>query len=207
LSCNLQLHLESICDWPNYWSVQSLPRHPTSSVSCHELLTWRKKRDRVSSCKLRLHFESVCGSPCLFGRLILRQRNAHGVSIETESCCAICNLQLHFESICDWPNYWPVQSLPRHPTSSVSCHELLTWRKKWDRVSSCKLQLHFESVCDGPCLFGRPILRQRIAHGVLIETESCRAIYNCTLMRVSVTGPTTGLSNPCLDTQRLLCLV
>jgi hypothetical protein len=23
---------------------------------------------------------------------------------------------------------------------------------------------------------------------------------------VSVTGPTTGLSNPCLDTQRLLCL-
>ena len=45
-----------------------------------------------------------------------------------------------------------------------------------------------------------------MAHGVLIETESCRATYNCTL-RVSVTGPTTGLSNPCLDTQRLLCLV
>jgi hypothetical protein len=44
-----------------------------------------------------------------------------------------------------------------------------------------------------------------MAHGVLIETESCRAIYKCTL-RVSVTGPTTGLSNPCLDTQRLLCL-
>ena len=42
--------------------------------------------------------------------------------------------------------------------------------------------------------------------GELNETESCRAIYNCTL-RVSVTGPTTGLSNPCLDTQRLLCLV
>jgi len=38
------------------------------------------------------------------------------------------------------------------------------------------------------------------------ETESCRAIYNCTL-RVSVTGPTTSLSNPSLDTQRLLCLV
>ena len=38
------------------------------------------------------------------------------------------------------------------------------------------------------------------------ETESCRAIYNCTL-RVSVTDPTTGLPNPCLDTQRLLCLV
>jgi hypothetical protein len=33
LSCNLQLNFESICDWPNYWSVQSLPRHPTSSVS------------------------------------------------------------------------------------------------------------------------------------------------------------------------------
>ena len=117
-----------------------------------------------------------------------------------------CNLQLHFESICDWPNYWSVQSLPRHPTSSVSCHVLLTWRRNWDRFSYCKLRLHFESVCASPCLFGCPILQQRIAHGVLIETESCRAIYNCTL-RVSVTGPTTGLSNPCLDTQRLLCLV
>ena len=42
--------------------------------------------------------------------------------------------------------------------------------------------------------------------GELNETESCRAIYNCTL-RVSVTGPTTGLSNPCIDTQHLLCLV
>ena len=38
-----------------------------------------------------------------------------------------------------------------------------------------------------------------------MEAESPRATYNCTL-RVSVTGPTTGLSNPCLDTQRLLCL-
>ena len=27
------------------------------------------------------------------------------------------------------------------------------------------------------------------------------------VLNVSVTGPTTGLSNPCLDTQRLLCLV
>ena len=45
-----------------------------------------------------------------------------------------------------------------------------------------------------------------MAHGVLIETESCCAIYKCTL-RVSVTGPTTGLSNPCLDTHPLLCLV
>ena len=83
---------------------------------------------------------------------------------------------------------------------------LLMWRRNWDRVSLCKLRLHFESVCDSPCLVGWPILRQRIARGVIIETESCRAIYNCTL-RVSVTGPTTGLSNPCLDTQRLLCLV
>jgi hypothetical protein len=40
----------------------------------------------------------------------------------------------------------------------------------------------------------------------LNETESGRAIYNCTWL-VSVTGPTTGLSNPCLDTQHLLCLV
>ena len=39
-----------------------------------------------------------------------------------------------------------------------------------------------------------------------MEAESHHATYNCTL-RVSVTGPTTGLSNPCLDTQRLLCLV
>jgi len=27
------------------------------------------------------------------------------------------------------------------------------------------------------------------------------------VLNVSVTGQTTGLSNPCLDTQRLLCLV
>ena len=83
---------------------------------------------------------------------------------------------------------------------------LLMWKRNWDRVSLCKLQLHFESVCASPCYSGCSILRQRIAHGVIIVTESCRAIYNCTL-RVSVTGPTTGLSNPCLDTQRLLCLV
>jgi hypothetical protein len=83
---------------------------------------------------------------------------------------------------------------------------LLTWRRNWDRVSSCKLQLHFESVCDSLCYSGCSILWQWIAHGVLIETESCRAIYNCTV-RVSVTGPTTGLSNPCPDTQHLLCLV
>ena len=39
-----------------------------------------------------------------------------------------------------------------------------------------------------------------------MEAESHRANYNFTL-RVSVTGSTTGLSNPCFDTQRLLCLV
>ena len=39
-----------------------------------------------------------------------------------------------------------------------------------------------------------------------MEAESPRATYNCTL-RVSMTGPTTGLSNPCLDTQNFLCLV
>jgi len=42
--------------------------------------------------------------------------------------------------------------------------------------------------------------------GGINETESHCAINNCTL-RVSGTVPTTGLSNPCLDTQRLLCLV
>ena len=39
-----------------------------------------------------------------------------------------------------------------------------------------------------------------------MEAESPCATYNCTL-RASMTGPTTGLSNPCLDTQHLLCLV
>jgi hypothetical protein len=43
------------------------------------------------------------------------------------------------------------------------------------------------------------------SRGELNETAVCRAIYTCTL-RVSVTGPTTGLSNPCPNTQRLLCL-
>ena len=55
----------------------------------------------------------------------------------------------------------------------------------------------FESVCDSPCYCSR---------GELNETAACCAIYNCT-SRLSVTGPTTGLSNPCLDTQHLLCLV
>jgi hypothetical protein len=36
--------------------------------------------------------------------------------------------------------------------------------------------------------------------------SSCRAIFICT-SGLSVTGPTTGLSNPCLDTQHLLFLV
>ena len=40
----------------------------------------------------------------------------------------------------------------------------------------------------------------------LNETVSCCAIYICT-SGLSVTGPTTGLSNPCLDTQHLLFLV
>ena len=118
-----------------------------------------------------------------------------------------CNSQLLFEIVCDWPNYWSVQSSPRRATSSVSCHVLLTWRRNGGRVSLCNLQLHFESVCDSLSYSGCSILRQWIAHGVLIETESCRAIYNFCTWRVSVTGPTTGLSNPCLDTQRLLCLV
>ena len=39
-----------------------------------------------------------------------------------------------------------------------------------------------------------------------MEAESHCATYNCTL-KVPVTGPTTGLSNPCLGTQYLLCLV
>ena len=118
-----------------------------------------------------------------------------------------CNSHLHFESVCDWPNYWSVQSLPRHATSSVSCHVLLTWRRSGGRVSLCNLRLHFESVCNSPCHGGCSILRQWIAHVVYLnETESCCAIQTCTLI-VSVTGPTTGLSNPCLDTQHLLCLV
>ena len=39
-----------------------------------------------------------------------------------------------------------------------------------------------------------------------MEAESHCATYNCTL-KVPVTGLTTGLSNPCLDMQHLLCLV
>jgi hypothetical protein len=55
-----QLHFETVCDWPNYWSVQSLLWHPASSVSCHWLLMWRRNWDRVSLCNLRLPSESVC---------------------------------------------------------------------------------------------------------------------------------------------------
>ena len=118
-----------------------------------------------------------------------------------------CNSQLHFEIVCDLPNYWSVQSLPRHATSSMSCHVLLTWRRNGGRVSLCNLRLHFESVCNSPGHGVCSILRQWIAHVVYLnETESCRAIHNCSL-RLSVTGPTTGLSNPCLDMQHLLCLV
>ena len=118
-----------------------------------------------------------------------------------------CNSQLHFEIFCDWPNYWSVQSLPRHATSSMSCHVLLTWRRNGGRVSLCNLRLHFESVCNSPGYGVCSILRQWIAHVVyLSETESCRAIHNCSL-RLSVTGPTTGLFNPCLDMQHLLCLL
>ena len=82
---------------------------------------------------------------------------------------------------------------------------LLMWRRNWDRVSLCKLRLHFESVCASPCYSGCSSLRQRIAHGVIIVTESCRAIYNCTL-RVSVTGPTTGRSN-LASTPNIFCVL
>ena len=89
----------------------------------------------------------------------------------------------------------------------MSCHVLLTWRRNGGRVSACNLRLHFESVCNSPGHGVCSILRQWIAHVVYLnETESCRAIHNCSL-RLSVTGPTTGLSNPRLDVQHLLCLV
>jgi hypothetical protein len=120
------------------------------------LLMWRRNWDRVSLCKLRLHFESVCDSPCLVGWPILRQRIARGVIIETESCRAIYNCTLRVSVT--GPTTGLSNPCPRHTTSSVSCHVLLTWRRNWDRVSSCKLRLHFESVCDSPCLVGCPIL-------------------------------------------------
>jgi hypothetical protein len=43
------------------------------------------------------------------------------------------------------------------------------------------------------------------SRGDLNETASCCAIFICT-SRMSVTGPTTGLSNLCLNTHPLLCL-
>ena len=73
--------LWEFCDWPNYWSVQSLSWYPTSSVSCHVLLMWRRNDGgRVSSCNLGLHIESVCNSPCHGSCSILWQWIAHVVN-------------------------------------------------------------------------------------------------------------------------------
>ena len=48
-------------------------------------------------------------------------------------------------------------------------------------------------------------LTMNCSRGKFLDTESCCAIHKCAL-RWAVTGPTTGLSNRCLDTQHLLCL-
>jgi hypothetical protein len=163
LSCNLQLHFESICDGPI--TGLSNPCLDTQRLLC--LVMYCSHGGEIGTESHRANYDCTLRVSVMV--LPLRLSNpltmdcSWGVNWDK---VLLCNLQLHFESICDWPNYWSVQSLAWHPTSSVSCHVLLTWRRNWDRVSSCNLQLHFKSVCDSLCYSGCSILWQRIAQVV-----------------------------------------
>jgi len=116
LSCNLQLHFESICDWPNYWSVQSLPRHPTSSVSCHVLLMWRRSWGvrcggfSVIDC----HWLSIDCHLAFWWLMLTVEGVVHWPGLLTKrrkrDRVWSCNLQLHCWSVCDWHVYCSVQS-------------------------------------------------------------------------------------------------